>query len=176
MSAFDWRELVRTIAPTLGTALGGPLGGAAGAVLAKALGTPDASDKTLGAALAGATPDQLLAIQKAEQEFELKLRELGFENLEALERIAADDRANAREREVRAGDSWTPRVLAGIVICGWLGIQWFLLTHIVPADMREIVVRCLGTLDLAVGLVLGYYFGSSAGSAVKTDILAGGKK
>jgi hypothetical protein len=57
------------------------------------------------------------------------------------------------------------------VIVGWFLIQWFLLTRLVPAENREIVIRGLGTLDLAVGLVLGYYFGSSAGSARKDEIM-----
>lgn len=53
--------------------------------------------------------------------------------------------------------------LLAIVIVGLYGIvQWHLLTNSIPQDMREIVMRALGTLDASVGLVLGFYFGSSA--------------
>lgn len=176
--AFDWKSLVRSVAPTIGTALGGPLGGVAGLALAKALGVDEAKAgdaEALAAAVQGANPDQLLKLKEADQEFALQMQRLGYENLQALEKIAADDRASAREREVKAGDSWTPRALAGVVILGWIVVQWFLLTRLVPAENREIVIRGLGTLDMAVGLVLGYYFGSSAGSAQKTEMLGSAK-
>jgi hypothetical protein len=45
------------------------------------------------------------------------------------------------------------------------------MSHIVPQEMREIVLRSMGTLDMALGLVLGYYFGSSAGSARKDMVI-----
>ena len=173
--AFDWRALVRTVAPTLGTALGGPLGGAAGAVLAQALGAPDASEKALGAALAGATPDQLLAVQKAEQEFELKLRELGIENLEALEKIAADDRASARDREKAVRDR-TPMLLAFGVTAGFFGVLGFMLVRDIPQGSRDVLNVMLGALGTAWIAVITYYFGSSAGSEHKTELLSRGGK
>jgi hypothetical protein len=54
-------------------------------------------------------------------------------------------------------------------------IQWYILTHIVPPDMRDIVLRSMGTLDMFLGMVLTYYFGSSAGSAKKDAIMAAKK-
>ncbi len=41
--------------------------------------------------------------------------------------------------------------------------------HVVPADSRPFVERGFGMLDMAVGLVLNYYFGSSIGSKRKTE-------
>jgi len=32
-------------------------------------------------------------------------------------------------------------------------------------------MRSLGTIDMALGLVLGYYFGSSAGSDKKNELI-----
>lgn len=175
MSGFDWRSLVKTVAPTIGTALGGPLGGVAGLALAKVLGVPESStgdDSALATAVQGATPDQLLALKKADQDFALQMQKLGFENLQALEAIAAGDRANAREREIKTLD-WMPKVLSSVVVLGWLLVQGFLLRHEVPGGTREMILRMLGTLDGAVMLVLGYYFGSSASSSRKTEILGG---
>ena len=56
--------------------------------------------------------------------------------------------------------SVTP-VLAIIIVIAWGFIQYHLLTHIVPNEMREIIIRVLGTLDGALVMVLSYYFGAS---------------
>ncbi|HLP30543.1 MAG TPA: hypothetical protein VK150_04215, partial [Geothrix sp.] len=72
--SFDWKGLVKSIAPTIGTALGGPLGGIAGVALTKALGLGDAAAKdetALAAAVQGASHDQLLLLKQADQEFAL---------------------------------------------------------------------------------------------------------
>lgn len=127
-------------------------------------GTVDASPEGIAQAVAGATPEQIAAIKKADQDFAVQMQALGYKNVEELSRIAANDRADARNREIKTGDVWTPRILAMLVIIGYSLVQWFILTHIVEPEMREIVMRSLGTMDMALGLVLGYYFGSSAAS------------
>lgn len=165
---FDWKSIVGTVAPTIATALGGPLAGMATQAISNAvLGKPDGTHEELGNALATATPEMLLKVKQSEQDFITHMEELGIKK----EQLAASDRDSARQREIKTGDVWTPRTLGGLIILGWFAMQWFLLTHVIPAEMREIVLRGLGTLDLAVGLVLGYYFGSSSGSAAKTAIM-----
>jgi protein-S-isoprenylcysteine O-methyltransferase Ste14 len=77
-----------------------------------------------------------------------------------LERIAASDRDSARQMAIQTHD-WTPRILAVVVICAWVFIQWHLLNSVIPDVMRELIARVLGTLDAALTLVLSYYFGSS---------------
>jgi hypothetical protein len=171
--AFDWRALVKSIAPTIGTALGGPLGGVAGLALAKVLGVPDASagdDSALAAAVQGANPEQLLALKKADQDFALQMQKLGFENLQALEAIAAGDRASAREREIKTAD-WTPKVLGMAITLGFFGLLFWLMRHEVPAASKDILNVMLGSLGTAWISVVTYYFGSSAGSARKDEIL-----
>ena len=77
----DITAIIRTIAPWIGTALGGPLGGMAVQAASDALGL---SDKTLAAvqsAIAGATPDQMLALKTADQGFALQMQALGFKQL-----------------------------------------------------------------------------------------------
>ena len=171
--AFDWKALVSSVAPMLGAALGGPLGGIAGQALGQVLGCPS-DQKTLEKTILGATGDQLIAIAKADQEFRLQMERLGFENEQALQKLASDDRSSARAREVSTGDSWTPRILSAFVISGWISIQFFLLINVIDPSMREIIVRLLGTLDASLMLVLSYYFGSSAGSQLKTLMMKGG--
>lgn len=169
MAKFDWKKIVGTVAPTLATALGGPLAGIAVKTIAtQVLGKPDATEGEVEAAVLGADPQTLLKLKEVEYEFKTTMVNAGIK----LEEIAASDRANARDREVKTGDHWTPRILASLMIVGWFTIQWFLLKHVIPAEMREIIMRTLGTLDMALGLVLGYYFGSSASGKVKDETIA----
>ncbi len=173
--SFDWRALVKSIAPTIGTALGGPLGGVAGMALAKVLGVPDASsgdDTALAAAVQGASPSQLIALKEADQAFAVQMERLGFENIQALEAIAAGDRANARDREVKTGD-WTPKALAIVITLGFFGLLGYLMKSEPPAGSRDILNIMLGSLGAAWLGVVTYYFGSSAGSARKDEILGG---
>lgn len=175
--AFDWKALVKSIAPSIGTALGGPLGGIAGVALSKALGMPGDSVKdetALAAAVQGASPDQLLALKKADQDFAIQMEKLGFENVEALEAIAAGDRASARDREIKTGD-WTPKVLGLIITIGFFGLLVYLLRREPPAGSRDILNIMLGSLGSAWIGVVTYYFGSSAGSARKTELMSAQK-
>jgi len=175
--SFDWKALVKSIAPTIGTALGGPLGGVAGLALSKALGMGDDAakdDSALAAAVQGASPDQLLQLKKADQDFALSMQKLGFENVEALEAIAASDRANAREREVRTMD-WTPKALGIGITVGFFGLLGFLMRREPPAGSRDILNIMLGSLGSAWIGVVTYYFGSSAGSDRKTELMGGRK-
>ena len=177
MASFDWKGVVKSIAPTIGTVLGGPLGGMAGLALSKALGMADDAPKdetALAAAIQGATPDQLLALKKAENDFALQMKELGFKDLEALEAIAAGDRASARNLAIQTKD-WTPRILAVAITVGFFGLLWFLSRHEVPAGSRDLLNIMLGSLGAAWMGVVTYYFGSSAGSDRKTEILGASK-
>ena len=172
--AFDWKALVKSIAPSIGTALGGPLGGIAGLALTKALGLSEDSAKdegSLAAAIQGASPDQLLALKKADQDFAVQMQKLGFENVEALEAIAAGDRANARDREIKTQD-WTPKVLGIAITLGFFGLLGFLLWKSPPDGSRDILNIMLGSLGSAWIGVVSYYFGSSAGSARKTELMS----
>ncbi len=137
-------------------------------------GKAGTSADSIAAAVAGATPEQLQALKQADNDFALKMQALGFQHVEELEQLAAADRANAREREIQVKDK-TPRILAAVVvILVFAGEGWYF-THGAPSNASpELIGRILGTLDSALILVLSYYFGSSAGSDRKTEILANG--
>jgi hypothetical protein len=169
VSVADWKDVVGAVAPGLATALGGPLAGAAVAALsAKLLGREDGTEADVAAAVTAGGPDALLAIRQADQVFATRMRELDID----VEKLHQADRADARMRELSGNDAWTPRLLAAVVLLGWFAVQGFLLTNVVPAEMREIVLRAMGTLDMALGLVLSYYFGSSSSSRVKDDVIS----
>jgi hypothetical protein len=161
-------DLVRTVAPSIASAVGGPLAGMATKAISEALlGKPDGSEAELVQAAAMATPEQLLALKKAEQSFEVQMRELDID----LERIASQDRDSARSREVATKD-WTPRVLAGLVTGGYFGVLFYMLTHGLPTTGgSEAMLVMLGTLGTAWGGIMAYYFGSSAGSKAKDEAI-----
>jgi hypothetical protein len=157
-------NLVRTVAPTLATAVGGPLAGMATRAISDALlGKPDGSQEELLAAMPNATPDQLLALKKADQEFSVRMRELEID----LERISNEDRNSARNREVQAKD-FTPKILAGGITAGYFGVLFYMLRYGLPTTGgSEAMLVMLGTLGTAWGGVVAYYFGSSASSSKK---------
>ncbi|WP_047238152.1 hypothetical protein [Chromobacterium subtsugae] len=162
----DWKSIVATVAPWIGTALGGPLGGMAVSAVADAIGLPEKTEEAVKQALAGATPEQMLAVKQADQQFAAKMQELGFQNQQALEAIAAGDRASAREREVKTGDI-TPRLLAAVVVAGFFAIMALMIFQELPPTGRDSLLVLVGALGAAFGSIIQYYYGSSAGSAEK---------
>jgi hypothetical protein len=83
---------------------------------------------------------------------------------------------DARQREIKTGDKWTPRVLAGAMVLAWFSIEGFLLHQAFrggpepSSAMSQIVGSISRMADGAVTLVLGYYFGSSAGRDHSTGV------
>jgi hypothetical protein len=160
-------NLVKTVAPSLATAVGGPLAGMATRAISDALlGKPDGTEDELIDAAAKATPEQLLALKKAEQDFAVRMRELEID----LQRIDAADRNSAREREVKTGD-WTPKALAGAVTLGFFGVLGYMIAYGLPSQGGEALLVMLGTLGTAWGGIVSYYFGSSAGSKEKSEAM-----
>jgi hypothetical protein len=176
--AMDWKNIVGKFAPMLGAALGGPLGGAAAGAIANALGLDDKSEEAIKAALAGTTPEQLLALKTAEQDFAVKMgelglkrEELGFTSDKDQLAIAAGDRDSARKREIAVGDR-TVRNLAYAITLGFFGILVGLMFVNIPPESKGVLYVMLGSLGTAWTGVVGYYFGTTAGSKQKTELLA----
>lgn len=107
-------------------------------------------------------------LEEMYQKGELKKLEFVLEQY----RLESADRESARRREIEADDSLTPRVIAAVVLSGWFLIQGVLLFTVIPQEMREIIMRTLGTLDAVLLGIIGYYFGSSAGSKQKSELLS----
>ncbi len=63
--------------------------------------------------------------------------------------------------------------IAFIVILGFFGAIWFVTRGGVDASMRDALLILIGALGAAFGAVVNYYFGSSSGSASKTELLKG---
>ena len=161
------KAIIAAVAPILGGALGGPLGAVAGTVISKALGGDGGDQRAAETALLSGNPDALVKLKQAEMDFKAKMAELGIEH----DRIMFDDTANARAREAAVKDN-TPKVLAYTVVLLALGAFGVLLFGAKSTGLDPLVEgQVLGALEGALMLVLGYYFGSSAGSRVKDDAM-----
>ncbi len=164
----DWKQILGTVAPVLATATGGPLAGVATkAIAAKLLGKPEAKAEEVEAAVLGASPDTLLKLRELDQQFEKDLQAAGIK----LEEIAAEDRASARAREIAIKDH-TPALLAMLITLGFFGTLGWMLIHGKPETGGDALLVMLGALGGAWASVCSYYFGSSAGSKLKTEALA----
>jgi hypothetical protein len=164
---FDWKSLVRGIAPTIATALGGPAAGLATRTLSTALlGKPDGKEEEIADALAGATAEQLLEVRKLDQGFAKQMAELGLEG----ERLAGIDRASARDMQVKTKDR-LPGMLAIAITAGFFGLLAVLCCVRVPPENGDMVKISLGSLGTSWIAVVTFYFGSSAGSRVKDEAI-----
>ena len=132
-----------------------------------------ADPSAIAEAVAGATPEQIVQLRQLDQDYHVRMAEMGFKNVEELERIEASDRASARGREIAVRDR-TPALLALLVILGFFGVLTFMLLRAVPDEARDALMVMLGALGAAFMSVVAYYFGSSAGSARK-DVILGDK-
>ena len=62
-------------------------------------------------------------------------------------------------------------IISMAVLVLWGYVQLVLMRDAIPDGNRDLVLRMLGVLDAAVLMVLGYWLGTSVGSARKTDML-----
>jgi hypothetical protein len=163
----DWKKLVGAVAPALATALGGPLAGVAVKEIgSKLLGKPDADEAAVAAAVAGATPADLIKLKELDHAFAAQMAEAGIK----LEEIEAADRANARARQIATKD-WVPSALAITVITSFLALLYLMSIHQMPEANRSTFDILLGMLAGAVTSVFSYYFGSSKGSRDKDAVI-----
>ena len=156
----DW---LKQIAPTIATCLGGPLAGLAVTAISKALGVDE--DKVQDTINEGKlNADQIVAIKQAEIELEKSAQELGLN----FEQLAVQDRASARDLQ-KETKSIVPPVLSVLVTIGFFGILIGLMSgRIVTSDALMLMLGSLGTAWTGI---IAFYFGSSASSQAKDQMI-----
>jgi len=147
------KNVVGAIAPTLGSALGGPLGGQAASVVAQVLGcSPE--PKAINQAIQSATPEQMLELKKAEQQFEVQMKELDVD----IFKLETAEKQDARKNFSK---DWTARVIGIAVVGGFMGYI-FLVTLQPPEQNSEALINLvLGYLGGLASAVISFYFGAS---------------
>ena len=181
----DLKSIIGGIAPMLATALGGPLAGMAVKAIAGAVLGPDEvaaaqSDQSpvealktrVEAAISNGVAD-MSKLRQAEQDFQVKMAEIGFKNEADLQKIAAEDRASARTASVQGGTAkmlfWLTLFL--LTIC--LGSEVVVLFNGYPVDIPEIVVgRILGLLDAVAMMVLSFWYGTTNANKTKDETIS----
>jgi len=167
----DSQATIKQIAPTVATALLGPMGGAAVAAIGAALNIDDATPDKLQSAIAAGqvTPEQLGQLKALEMQYQADEAERGFKYAE----LVFKDTADARAREVATKDN-TNRILAYIVLGSFVAMVAVTLLGL--AKVESVLAGTLvGYLSAKAEQVLSYYFGSSSGSRLKTELMASQK-
>jgi hypothetical protein len=158
---------IKSVAPMIGTALGGPLGGMAIGLLADKLGVQEKTISAVSDAISDSklSPEQVTSIRQAEIEFQ---KFLGQNKID-LAKLDVENTKSAREMHI-ANKSYTPQVLSFVITVGFFGVLYYMLT--MEAKPTEALLIMLGSLGTAWAAVCNFWFGSTAGSARKTDLLA----
>jgi len=187
---FDWKMLVRTVAPGIASVFGTPLAGMGVTALLNVLMPPDAekpvgtaAEDFLKTALQAASPETLLKIKEAEQQFQLDLKRLDIDLEKFLAELDVKDRANARDLKT----NWLKTdkfdyepILAVLVLAAFGYAEWWVFayvsstTAITPMDANKamLVGKMLGMIDAAFMALVLFRWGSSRSSERKTEIAA----
>jgi hypothetical protein len=163
-----WRDVIQAVAPGLAGILGGPLAGVAVKALSTAiLGKADGTEAEVEQAVLSGGSDVLARIKEADAKLQSDLAAAGVK----LEEISASDRASARIRETTSQDN-TTKILAVAYTVAYFGCLWAVWKFGIPSESKDLLQTLLGVLTAAQATIMNYYFGSSAGSAQKTNLLA----
>jgi hypothetical protein len=119
--------------------------------------------------------DKVIPDPTAKAEAQAKLMEMAQKGELAQLDFQAKEMDSARQREVQIATSeFAPtlnKIVTPLLALGTVALTFLLYAVIIFVDVdeqsKDILIYVLGALTSAVTMVLGYYFGSSAGSKEK---------
>jgi len=165
------KGILGAVAPTVATAIGGPFGGMAASFVLEKLGVEtDGTDPAiqLETLAASANPELLFKIKQADIDFKAKMAELGVKETE----LEIKDRDSARTMAATQGIA-PQMILSGIYTLGYfilVGVSFSGSINI-PDELRTEFTAAMSFLTGIQLQIMNFWFGSSAGSAAKTDLL-----
>jgi hypothetical protein len=123
--------------------------------------------------------DKVMPDPNAKAEAQARLMEMAQRGELAQLEANVKEMQSARDREIQiATSSAAPmlnKIVTPVLALGTVGLTFILFGVIifvdVDAESKDILIYVLGALTSAVTMVLGYYFGSSAGSKEKSQQL-----
>jgi hypothetical protein len=183
----DWKDIAGTVAksaPLLGGILGGPVGGAIGGVISL-IGS------AFGLTPAETTPDKIKQMMTTDPAAAVKLAEIEANNKVELQKIILEqNRLALQEKQAELADTDSARqrerdvvkttgkvdinlyLLAWTIVLGFFGLTALLMYIKLPVGQTEVIFMLFGGLVSGFSTVLGYFFGSSRGSLMKSQIIA----
>ncbi len=172
----NFLNIVRKATPFLGTALSlavpGPLGAMASSMITKALGLPSESKQdAIAAAIVGMTPEQAVALKTAEDTFALQMKQMDITSVEDMSKLSNDDTKDARAMKVQT-KSIFPEILSVIIVSAYITLAALTYLRVFPEGQKPEIDQILEMTKMLVVLVSGFWFGSSNGSARKTELIA----
>jgi hypothetical protein len=132
------------------------------------LGIPEPTQEKIAKAITSGqlTGDQIAQIKQLEMQYQSEEAERGFKYTE----LEFKDRDSARQREIQTKDH-VNRNLAYVVVGSFITVIG--MTLLGYAKIESVLAGTLvGYLSAKAEQVLAYYFGSTSGSARKTELLA----
>ena len=166
----EWTKIIKKVAPTIAMAAGGgPFGGTAVKFLLDKLlpDNPGADEGDLQELIANASPETLKQIKTLDNDFKVKMKELGIKEKDLM----VKDRQGARKLfEVNI---WPQIILSTIFIVGYFVILGNVMNKRITLDagMKALVFTLIGVITGEVPRIMAFWFGSSMGSKEKTNKL-----
>jgi hypothetical protein len=147
------KSVLGALAPTLGAAIGGPLGGQAGSILSSVLGVPN-NPKSIESAMNNITSEQMMALKKAEKEFEVQMKELEVD----IYKLETEDIQDARDK---FSSDWTPKILGISCAIGFFSYIAIITLYPQPEANDDVTMIVIGAITGIFTSVISFYFGSS---------------
>jgi hypothetical protein len=165
-------DTLKSLIPTLAAALGGPLAGMAAKFVTDKLGLPPDTPDNITAMLSGMTPEKLIPLRTADNEFKEAMAKLGYDSFEAIEKLNASvvvevNKTMQSESASAHWPSYTWRPFIGFTFGFYVNSLWLLpLFHVTPVIMDPSMV-------LAIGGILGvasYFRGKAQADPTNTTM------
>lgn len=194
----DWKSIAGAVAPLapklgavlgtsigslagpIGAGIGGSIGGLAGNALAEIFGT-EPTPEAVGKAIA-ADPQAAEKIQQLEADRGQEILSAAQVKIEELKqqteqfKAGADDTERARQFNLSLAQQNSPLSWGAAILATVFTVAFFVVLVIVLKDPNikdnPVLLILLGTLTAGEGQILGYFFGSSAGSKNSSDRFA----
>jgi hypothetical protein len=116
-------------------------------------------------------PAQLASLKQAEMAFQQAMQQMNYTHESDMEAIAEKDRDSARQMQVQT-KSYMPAFLSVLAVLT-LGFCIYMVGfRVLQPSGHDAMLMLLGAVIAIAKDVYGYFFGSSAGSAAKNDIIA----
>jgi hypothetical protein len=157
-------EWLKTIAPTIATCLAGPLAGMGVAALAKAIGCdPEQVQDVISSGKL--TSEQVASIQLAELELKKQAQSMNLD----FAKLTVEDRKSARDMQIATKSYLTPS-LAVIIVTSFIGVVVATLAGFSKIE-SAMAGTLIGYLSAKAEQVISFYFGSSASSQRKDEMI-----